>query len=387
VGGWLLEIIGSSFDSSQFGARKGRSTSHALVSILHEWMTALDSGSSVRAVFVDFRKAFDHVDHNLLIHKLMSRDVPHCLIKWFYSYLSQPRQRVRLNGELSQWMHLRGGMPQGSWLGPLSFLVLIDDLSLACLIHKYVDDTTLTEILPTLSHPSSMPSYLQQLQIWTQANHMIVNTGKTKEMILGPLSKSNIQELSIGQTDIERVTVFKLLGVHIANDLRWNIHIDKICSRASTRLHFLKQLKRAGLAANHLLHFYLSAVRPVLEYCSVVWHHGLTNKQCERLESIQRRAIRIIYDATFGMPYQFALAYAELPALHTRREQLNKSFWLKIINPDSCLFSLLPALRDTAVISRLRSARPLPIPRSRTARYRSFVHYGLANCQHCLKNH
>ena len=171
----VLELLDSSFDPCQFGALKGRSTSHALVSILHEWTTALDAGGSVRAVFVDYRKAFDHVDHNLLIQKLLLRGVPHCLIKWFVSYLSQRRQRVRLNGELSAWIQLCGGMPQGSWLGPLSYLILIDDLCLACSVHKYVDDTTLTEILPTLSNPSLMPTYLQQLQTWTENNHMIIN--------------------------------------------------------------------------------------------------------------------------------------------------------------------------------------------------------------------
>jgi len=105
----------------------------------------------------------------------------------------------------------------------------------------------------------------------------ISETNKTKEMLLGPLSKSSPDELLInGQVKVERVAVFKLLGIHITSDLKWNTHIGKICAKASTRLYFLKQLKRAGLAADQLRHFYLSAIRPILEYCSVVWHHGLT---------------------------------------------------------------------------------------------------------------
>ena len=92
----------------------------------------------------------------------------------------------------------------------------------------------------------------------------------------GPLSKSSPDELLIGQVKVERVACFKLLGIHITSDLKWNSHIDKICAKASTRMYFLKQLKRAGLAADQLRHFYLSAIRPILEYCSVVWQHGLT---------------------------------------------------------------------------------------------------------------
>ena len=113
----MLEILQPSFDKYQFGAIKGRSTAHALISLLHEWMETLDAGGSDRTMFVDFRKAFDHVDHNLLISKLLPYDIPHCIIRWVHSYLSYRRQRVRVNGELSAWTRLNGGMPQGSWFG------------------------------------------------------------------------------------------------------------------------------------------------------------------------------------------------------------------------------------------------------------------------------
>ena len=169
--------------------------------------------------------------------------------------------------------------------------------------------------------------------------------------------------------------------MHITSDLRWNTHVDKICGKASARLYFLKQLKRAGLATCHLHHFYISAIRPVLEYCSVVWHHSLTREQSEHLEAIQRRAIRIIYGETFNIPYQLALVHANLSSLCERRENLNKSFFSKVLDPDSCLFTLLPPPRDSSITSRLRSAPALPVPRTRTSRYRSFLHHALANYQ------
>jgi len=148
----MLEILQPSFDKYQFDAIKGRSTAHALISLLHEWMETLDAGGSVRTMFVDFRKAFDHVDHNLLISKLLSYDIPHCIIRWVYSYLSHRRQRVCVNGELSAWTRLIGGMPQGLWLGQLTFLFLINDLIIECRVHKFIDDTTLTETLLSRPH-------------------------------------------------------------------------------------------------------------------------------------------------------------------------------------------------------------------------------------------
>jgi len=126
-------------------------------------MTSLDSGGSVRTVFIDFRKAFDMVNHNVLFDKLMKYDIPNCLLSWLGSYLASRQQRVRVNQCLSSWRPLMGGMPHGSWLGPLSFLVLIDDLTAGCPIVKYVDDTTLSETFQYKSYQSNMMAFLSNV--------------------------------------------------------------------------------------------------------------------------------------------------------------------------------------------------------------------------------
>ena len=108
-------------------------------------------------LFVDFRKAFDLVNHSLLFDKLQNvYGIPNCLLKWLSSYLSNRHQRVRANQLTSAWKQLNGAMPQVSWLGPLSFLALINDLTTGCLIHKYVDDTTLSEVLESKTQDSYM---------------------------------------------------------------------------------------------------------------------------------------------------------------------------------------------------------------------------------------
>jgi len=119
IGRELLKFLEPNLDDSQFGSRKGRSTTHAIIALIHSWMESLDGGGSVRAVFVDFRKAFDLVDHNLLFDKLKNYGIPDRLLLWFGSYLSDRQQRVRANQCHSSWKPLSGGMPQGSWLGPL----------------------------------------------------------------------------------------------------------------------------------------------------------------------------------------------------------------------------------------------------------------------------
>ena len=142
--------------------------------------------------------------------------------------------------------------------------------------------------------------------------------------------------------------------------LSWSVHIRPtiFTTKASKRLYFLKQLNRAGIPPQQLqhCHFYAIVICPVLEYCAPVWHYAITRLQAEHLESIQKRAIHIIYSFTRGMSYSNILFVAELTSLESRRDQLSRSFFQDISHPSSSLYHLLPPPRDTSVLSRLRTA-------------------------------
>ena len=378
---WVLDFLRPTLDPLQFGSLKGRSTLHALTSVLHSWQSALDKGHSVRALFVDYSKAFDRVNHNILLQKLLDRQVPHYLIKWLFSYLSNRQQRVRASGKTSTWKPLNGSMPQGSPLGPLTFLVMIDDLAPGCLTHKYVDDTTLTEIISSPTSDSHMPQYLQELTLWTQKNGMLINTAKTKELVIGRWDHQSNGLLSTQDGPIERVTEFKLLGVYVDSNLSWKKHIEYVTTKAAKRLYFLKVLKRSGLPHEHLLHYYTAVIRPVLEYCSCVWHHNLTEELSLQIETIQKRAIRVIFDCTRDMSYRNALYCAGLSSLHSRRTDQARGFFQSIMQPDSCIHVLLPPPRDPNLLSRLRNPRMYPVSSNKTKKYQSFVNYGLLHYQ------
>jgi len=378
---WFMDSLSPTFDALQFGCLRGRSTAHALTSILHLWQSSLDQGHSVRALLIDLSKAFDRVNHNILFKKISERGVPQCLLRWFFSYLSRRQQRTRVKRKTSSWRYLNGSMPQGSLLGPFSFLVLIDDLAPGCQTHKYVDDTTMSEILKSANSPSHMLNFLNAANLWASQNDMKINTNKTKELVLGPWGQHNVTSLETGQGIIERVHQFKLLGVYLDSTLTWTTHIDYITKKATKRLYFLKILKRAGLSPDHLLHYYTAVIRPVLEYCCCVWHHNISNKLALQLENIQKRAMKIIFEHTRGMPYSSALYCANLPSLQHRRDQQARKFFNSILAPDSCLHSLLPAPRDKNLIARLRAARTFPALASRTKRYQSFINFGLLHYQ------
>ena len=185
-------------------------------------------------------------------------------------------------------------MAQGSYLGPLTFIILIDSLKSACLTHKFIDDTTLSEILDRRS-TSMMQQFVDELIEWSRQHAMSVNGRKTKEMLIGPICKKPPPPLTLDGAVIDRVKTFKLLGVHVSDDLKWLHHIDAICSKAVSRLHFLKLLARSSASLEDLVCFYTSVVRPILEYACPVWHSSLTVAQADALESIQKRAMRLNY--------------------------------------------------------------------------------------------
>jgi len=252
VGRWMLEAISDKLDSKQFGAVKGRSTSHALVDMMHAWHRALDERKSARVLFVDYAKAFDHVDHPTVIRKLAALGVPPILLRWLHSFLTNRQQRVKIRDFFSNWASPNGGMPQGTWLGPYVFLSLINDLKSLMELHKYVDDCTLTEILYPLE-VSFMQQELDKLNTWSNTNHMNVNTRKTKEMLIGNIRANPPPTLQLHGHSIERVQSYKLLGLYVTDTLKWNEHVSRICSKAAQRLHFLKQLKRSAMSTDDLL--------------------------------------------------------------------------------------------------------------------------------------
>jgi len=129
---------------------------------------------------VDFRKAFDLVDHNILFTKLSKHNIPNFLLLWFASYLTNRQQRVQVNSSVSTFKNLKGAMPQGSWLGPLAFLVLIDDRSTGCPLHKYVDDTTLSERVQHKQLDTNILTYLAELLTWAAHNGIEINTSKNQ---------------------------------------------------------------------------------------------------------------------------------------------------------------------------------------------------------------
>jgi hypothetical protein len=181
IGRRFLPNIMAKFDSRQYGALKGRSTLHALIDVTHLCHQALDNCQSVRCLFVDFRKAFDHVDHTTALRKMAELNIDDIFLRWMRSYLSDRRQRVKVGNVVSSWLRPNGGMPQGSYFGPYVFLIMINDLTTDVPLIKFVDDVTAVEIVNPGAR-SHMQTALDQIAHWSDANFMEINTKKSKQM-------------------------------------------------------------------------------------------------------------------------------------------------------------------------------------------------------------
>ena len=200
--------------------------------MVHHWSKAIDNKQPLRILFIDFEKAFDRVSHNLLIDKFKSFNVDPILIRWLCSFLSNRRQRAKISTLFTEWLTLNGAMSQGSWLGPLCFVSLINDLHSTCLTHKFVDDTTLSELILS-KEQSDMQNHLNSVSKWSESALMKINWKKTKEMVIAQAKfKESCLPLEYNGVTIEQVSSFKLIGVSVNTAIRWNDHIDIIKDKA-----------------------------------------------------------------------------------------------------------------------------------------------------------
>ena len=343
---WLMDCVRSQIDPRQFGTVNGSSTVHALVELMHQLFTATDGAKNfARILLLDYTKAFDLIDHTLFMDKLKQMHIPDFLIKWIGAFLTNRQQQVKIGNTISDPQPLRGGFPQGTKLGPVLFILQINDLCTSvCDTYKYVDDTSAVEVN---NSPTSMDLQVaaDEISKWSSDNNMQLNASKTKELIVNfSKSKTEIPGVIINGQTIDRVEHAVMLGVTISNNLKWNKHIENITSKASQRLFMLTRLKKAGLPWQDILAVYLSKVRSVLEYGCEAWHPGLTEYLHQDIENIQKRAMVIIFSR--DLSYVDALQRANILTLRERRAALCLKFAKNMEGSQHKLHHLLPNKRQ-----------------------------------------
>ena len=242
----ILPKILQKLDLNQF-AVAGKSTTDALVYLLHWLLDGLDRGNcSGLFFFADFKKGFDLIDHKILLSKLRSFDLHPCLVRWITTFLEGRTQFVRISSASSSILPVNGGIPQGTRLGPVLFAVMVNDLMSSWPPRaKFVDDLTLLEIVPRNS-PPVMNFLVEDIHQYANSHNMRLNPKKCKTMAVDFLEYNSCvwSPIVIGNTVVERASEFKLLGIVISHDLTWDAHCAVILKKANKRLYALRQLKK-----------------------------------------------------------------------------------------------------------------------------------------------
>ena len=275
----------------QSGFRPGDSTVNQLVSICHKIYASLDDGDEVLSVFLDFRKAVDKVWHPGLLHKLKKTGICGKLLSLFESYLSNRQQYVVIQGHRSNLKPIKAGVPQGSVLGPLLFLIFINDIHLGISsdIKLYADDTSLFRIVRKGNMTSAIDDLnrdLDRINKWCEDWLLELNKDRTVVLFVSrKFSPTPLLPIYMGNTLLSVVDSHKHLGVLFTANFTWSKHIDNCLDKATKRLNMLSPLKyRLPRRALELI--YTTQIRPLLEYadiiidnCSVHYHNAIENVQ------------------------------------------------------------------------------------------------------------
>ena len=313
----------------QFGFQKIFSTAHAAISLIENIEKAIDNKIFVCGVFVDLQKAFDIVDNNILLQKLSHngiRDIANC---WFSSYLSNRKQFVTINGFDSETQSVQCGVPQESVLGPLLFLIYINDLHSAIKFSQsfhFADDTCLHNIQSTFSKINrSLNKNLKELSFWLNANKIALNVAKTEVILFKTKHKpcDTGLRLELCRKRLYKTKYLRYLGIQIDKNLNWKIHIHDLASKLN-RVNAVLAKLRHFVNSEILRSTYFAIFHSNLNYVCIAW--GLTGFPQQNVSILQKKALRIM---------NFEPLNAHITSLF---KNFNILKFADIINVESCIF-------------------------------------------------
>lgn len=318
---------------AQHGFRKRRSCETQLILTVDDLAKGLDDKSQIDMILLDFSKAFDKVAHNRLLLKIGSYGITGLVLEWIRDFLSGRTQRVVLEGQSSLELPVTSGVPQGSVLGPLLFLIYINDLPdsvSTSTTRLFADDTVLYKRISSVADATCLQNDLDALQLWEDKWMMEFNPSKCQVLRVTQKRKPLAASYTIHGETLDVVTSAKLLGVTIDSKLNFNDHVSAVSKKACGVRAFLNrniktQNRKVKAAA------YTSYVRPTVEYASTVWDPH-TQKNINKLEQVQRTSARYVtgnYDYTSSVSQM--THDLQWPTLAERRKHSRLTMMFKII--------------------------------------------------------
>ena len=381
---WLLEYLKDHIDWNQYGGQKGNSVSHYLIDFINfiSYNQDIKDIHAVLAVTVDFSKAFNRQNHNILIELLSELGVPGWLLQIVIGFLEDRELEVKYKDEKSGRKKLPGGGPQGTILGMFLFLILINAAGFRKKIQntgkiitkpnintrkpmdkihlKFIDDMTAAEsinlkknLLPNPNQNPDRPlryhdrtqhilpyqnsqlqTLLDDIKVYTDTNQMKINKKKTKVILFNRARNYDFfPDLTLDGSPLDVVEEVTLLGVKVSSDLSWRANTSFMCQKAFAKLWMLRRLRPLGATADELLDVYDKQIRCSLEFAVAVWAGDITKEESEMIERVQKSAFAIILAKDYR-DYKISLKVLNRTTLASRRDDICLKFAKKSLKHD-----------------------------------------------------
>ncbi|KAL8609470.1 hypothetical protein ACOMHN_037992 [Nucella lapillus] len=319
------------FSKQQHGFRQTRSCETQLLEFCDEITANLASMTQTDVVIMDFQKAFDKVNHSLLIHKLNHYGVGDKCNKWIDNFLRNRNQSVVVEGTRSCSVSVQSGVPQGSVRGPCLFLVYINDLParVTSTARLFADDTTINRKIMKIEDQNILQEDLREMQRWEEEWDMKFHPDKCSVLQIGRIHNILPPNYELHGQQLKRTSSELYLGVTIQGNGKWSKHIQNIYNKAKNTLSFLKRTLKIKVSKIKE-QAYKAMVRPVLEYSSTVWD-PYTAEEINQLESVQKAAARyVVGDYRRTTSITALLNRLKWPSLQKRRTAARLTMLYKI---------------------------------------------------------
>lgn len=364
----LMDHLSHLIPPFQHGFVRRRSTTTNLTSFCQEAFSSIESGMQLDVLYIDLSKAFDKVDHILLIRKLRTLGLPDLIVNWIASFVSSWSYLVKLGDHRSSPFSPSSGVPQGTHLGPILFVLFTIDIPSSLSFAKilsYADDTKLFARISSLADCHSFQSDIDAFHSWCSSNGLHINLSKCGTISFSRSANPILASYTIQGAQLPRLDSIKDLGVTFCSSMDFSLHIEESCSRAFKLIGFIKRNSFILSKPESLILLYCSLVRSVLEFSSNVWNPHIS-RHSSRIESLQKNFTRFIY-RRYLLPspdspipsYEERCRSLSLDPLHLRRDISDALFIRNILlnSIDAPFLQSLIAFRCPPM--HLRHFRPL----------------------------